>query len=96
MNATPAQSIDEWLLAEHRRIREITDRFDTAAGLPELLAVLAEARPTLAARAQACLAGPMAQIFGDARSLAQRIRKHEVAEDQIVADSLYGDLGQGD
>ncbi len=141
MNSTPAQSIDEWLLAEHRRIREITDRFDSAAGLPELLAVLAEARPTLAAhfsgeeadegfydrvrsmapnqtervdrlerehqaflsevdglaaRAQACLAGPVAQIFGDARSLAQRIRKHEVAEDQIVADSLYGDLGQGD
>jgi hemerythrin-like domain-containing protein len=50
----------------------------------------------LVARSQACLAGPVAEILGDARLLAQRLRRHEVAEDEIVVDTLYGDLGQGD
>jgi hypothetical protein len=67
------------------------ERADRLGGAPAFLSDV----DGLVARAQACLAGA-AQILGDARSLAQRIRKHEVAEDQIVADSLYGDLGQGD
>jgi len=131
---------EQWL-AEHRRIREFTHRFESAVELRELLAVLGEARPDLAAhflgeeadegfydrvrsmapnqtervdrlerqhqafladldglagRAQACLAGPIAEILSDARSLAKRLREHEIAEDNVVADTLYGDLGQGD
>jgi Hemerythrin HHE cation binding domain len=140
MNATPAPSIDERLLAEHRRIRALTQQFESATALRELLNVLAEARPVFAehfraeeaddgfydrvrsttsthmervdrlerehkafladvdglvARSETCLAS-MAQILTEARSLAERLRKHEVAEDQIVADALYGDTGQGD
>lgn len=141
MNSTPAPSMNERWLAEHRRIREFTHQFERALELRELLAILGEARPDLvahfrgeeadegffarvrsmapnesqrvdrlerqhqaflsdldglAARAQACLAGPMAEILADARSLAQRLREHEAAEDTVVADTLYGDLGQGD
>ena len=33
---------------------------------------------------------------GDARALARRLRTHEAAEDEILFDTLYGDLGQGD
>ncbi len=50
----------------------------------------------LAARAHACLAGPVAEVLGDARALARRLRNHEAAEDEILFDTLYGDLGQGD
>jgi uncharacterized protein (UPF0262 family) len=50
----------------------------------------------LAARSRACLAGPVAEILSDARSLAQRLLKHEAAEDEVVADALYGEVGQGD
>lgn len=141
MNSTPVANMDERWLAEHRRIREFTQQFESALELRELLAILGKARPDLAAhflgeeadegfyarvramapnqtervdrlerqhqaflseidglaaRAQACLAGPMAEILNDARSLAQRLREHEVAEDNVVADTLYGDLGQGD
>lgn len=141
MNSTPAPTMNERWLAEHRRIRELTNQFERAAELRELLAILGEARPNLVAhflgeeadegffarvrstapnesqrvdrlerqhqafladldgltaRAQACLAGPVAEILGDARSLAKRLREHEVAEDTVVADTLYGDLGQGD
>ena len=133
--------MDERLMAEHRRIRALTEQFETATELRQLLSVIAEARLAfvehfraeeadegfydrvramapnhiervdrlekqhqiflaevdgLTARADACLKGPVAQILADARSLAERLRQHEVAEDEVVADAVYGDTGQGD
>lgn len=51
---------------------------------------------SLVAQTEACLNGPVARILAEARSLAERLRHHELAEDQIVGDALYGDTGQGD
>jgi hypothetical protein len=50
----------------------------------------------LAARARLCLAGPVAEVLGEARALARRLRNHEAAEDDILLDTMYTDLGQGD
>ncbi len=50
----------------------------------------------LAARARACLAGPVAELLGHAQGLARRLRNHEAAEDEVMLDTLYTDLGQGD
>lgn len=47
-------------------------------------------------RARACLAGPVAAILTEARALAQRLRAHETAEEAMLLDTMYTDLGQGD
>jgi hypothetical protein len=47
-------------------------------------------------RAGACLAGPVAAVMTEARALARRLRLHEAAEDTLLLDALYTDLGQGD
>jgi hypothetical protein len=133
--------IDEQIVAEHRRIRDLTRQMDDAGDLRELLTRLAELRsalvghflseeaaeglydmirsmaprllgrmaqlekehPTfladidaLAAGARACLAGPVAEVLGEAQALSRRLRNHEAAEDEVMLDTLYNDLGQGD
>jgi len=47
-------------------------------------------------RARACLAGPVAAVLAEARALARRLRSHEAAEDTLLLDTLYTDLGQGE
>ncbi len=47
-------------------------------------------------RARACLAAPVAAVLAEARALARRLRIHEAAEDTLLLDTLYTDLGQGD
>ncbi len=137
----PVTGIDARILAEHRRIRDLTRQVENASELRELLARLAELRSLLvahfvaeeaegglydgirslaprqmgrvdqlerehqvfladidrlAARAKTCLAGPMAEVLGEGRALARGLRDHEAAEDDILLDTLYTDLGQGD
>jgi hypothetical protein len=47
-------------------------------------------------RARACLAGAVAAILTEARALARRLRAHETAEETVLIDTMYTDLGQGD
>ncbi|MBI2527152.1 MAG: hemerythrin domain-containing protein [Candidatus Rokubacteria bacterium] len=140
-NTSAVTAGDQQLLAEHRRIRELTRRLEETGNLGELLTRLTEFRAAvvahflseeaadgfydtvrsmaprqigrvdqlerehqalladidaLAARALACLAGPVAEVLRGAPTLARRLRHHEAAEDEILFDTLYGDLGQGD
>lgn len=46
--------------------------------------------------ARQCLAGPVAEVLARARALGNRLRRHEAAEDRILLDTFYTDLGQGD
>lgn len=62
--------------------------------LAEHEALLAEL-DALAARAEACLAGPVAAVLTEARRFADRLERHERAEDEVLVDTLYTDLGQG-
>jgi hypothetical protein len=50
----------------------------------------------LVACAQACLAGPVAEILRDGQALASKVRRHEAAEDNLLLDTLYTDFGSGD
>ena len=50
----------------------------------------------LSERARACLAGVVAAILTEARALARRLRAHETAEETVLIDTMYTDLGQGD
>jgi hemerythrin HHE cation binding domain-containing protein len=133
--------VDEQIVAEHRRIRELARQLDHAPELRELLTRLAELRGMLVAhflreeaaeglynmirsmaprllgrmaqlekehqtflddidklgtRARECLAGPVAEVLREAQALTRRLRKHEAAEDEVLLDTLYTDLGQGD
>jgi uncharacterized protein YhaN len=45
--------------------------------------------------ARVCLAGPVAAVLTEARALTRRIRAHEAAEDALLLDTVYTDLGQG-
>jgi hypothetical protein len=45
--------------------------------------------------ARACLAGPVAAVLAEAGALAGRLRTHEAAEDNLLLDTIYTDLGQG-
>jgi len=47
----------------------------------------------LAARCSACL-GTIAAVQGDARALGHRLAVHEAAEDHVLIDTMYTDLGQ--
>jgi hypothetical protein len=47
-------------------------------------------------RAQACLDGPIAEIFQDVADLARRLQRHEARENEVLLDSMYTDLGQGE
>jgi len=60
----------------------------------EHLALLAEI-DRVAERARACLAGPVAAVRAEAGAMARRLRAHEAAEDDLLLDTLYIDLGQG-
>lgn len=42
---------------------------------------------------QACLDGPVAHLVAACRDLAQHLRRHEQAENELVAGALYEDLG---
>jgi len=42
---------------------------------------------------QACLDGPVARLVAASRELAQQLRRHEQAENELVAGALYDDLG---
>ena len=141
-NSTPPVSgVDEQILAQHRRIRDLTRQLENTGELREFLARLDDLRSALiehflgeeaaggfydtirsmtprqlalvdqlekeheaflasidalAARARACLAGPVAEVLGEARVLTSRLREHEAAEDNVLIDTLYADLGQGD
>ena len=134
--------IDAQILAEHRRIHDLTRQLENNTGeLRELLTRLAELRSALvahflgeeaaggfydtirsmapsqlgrvdqlekehaafladidalAARTRACLAGPVAEVLGEACALARRLSNHEAAEDEVLLDTLYVDLGHGD
>jgi hypothetical protein len=46
--------------------------------------------------ARVCLAGPVAAVLSEARALARRIRTHEAAENALLLDTMYTDLGKGD
>jgi hemerythrin-like domain-containing protein len=57
---------------------------------------LVAAIDAVVARAHACLAGPVAEVLRQASEIARTLRSHEAAEDDIMIDTLYTDLGQGD
>jgi hemerythrin-like domain-containing protein len=46
-------------------------------------------------RARACLAGPVAAVLAEAGAVVRRLQTHETAEDDVLLDTLYVDLGQG-
>ena len=50
----------------------------------------------IAARARACLAGPVAAILKEGVQLAWRLRDHEARENRLLIDAMYTDSGQGD
>ena len=50
----------------------------------------------LAERAQACLAGPVAEILRQAADLARRMHEHEARENALLGDALYIDIGEED
>ena len=141
-SGTPSVTgIDEQIVAEHRRIRDLTRQLDETSELRELLTRLAQLRvelvahflreeeveglfnmirsmaprllgrmaqletehytflddiDVLGARARACLTGPVAEVLREAHALTRRLRNHEAAEDEVLLDTLYNDLGQGD
>jgi hemerythrin-like domain-containing protein len=137
----PVADVSAYVLAEHRRLRELTHDLEAVADLHQLLLRVGEFRAALvthfldeeavgglydtirgmaprqigrldqlqrehaqllaqvdglAAAARACLEGPVAQVLEQARALARRVRAHEAAEDDVLLDTLYTDLGQGD
>lgn len=137
----PVAEVPADVLAEHRRLRELTHDLEEIADLPQLLRRLGEFRAVLvthflqeeaagglydtvramaprqigrldqlqrehaqllaqvdgvSSAARACLEGPVAQVLERARALARRVRAHEAAEDDVLLDTLYTDLGQGD
>jgi hypothetical protein len=132
---------DARILAEHRRIRDLTQQIESAGDLPELLGHLEPFRSLLelhfmgeevadglydairamaprqiarlsqlekehrafladldrvADHARQCLAGPVADVLNEARGVVQRLLAHERAEDDVLMDTMYTDLGQGD
>ena len=136
----PATGVEERILAEHRKIRELVQGIEGSRNLAELLDLLQEFRTVLelhfmteeapdgffdslrntgsrpltkvdqlekehwALLAQldrvsegtrACLTGPVAAVLTEARALARRIRAHEAAENALLLDTVYTDLGQG-
>jgi hypothetical protein len=56
-------------------------------------AVMLAELDALAARANACL-GAIAAVQGDARAVGHRLAAHETAEDHVLIDTMYTDLGQ--
>jgi hemerythrin-like domain-containing protein len=50
----------------------------------------------IAERARACLEGPVADVMRGARELTRRLSDHEATENQLLFDTLYMDMGQGD
>lgn len=50
----------------------------------------------VAARARACLAGPVAEILKQGTQLGWRLRDHEARENQLLIDAMYSDTGEGD
>ena len=55
--------------------------------------VIAAALAALRGDVQACLEGPVARLRHTTRELAERLRHHEQAENELVAGALYDDLG---
>lgn len=47
-------------------------------------------------RARGCLEGPVAEILRGARELTRRLADHEATENQLLFDTIYMDLGQGE
>jgi iron-sulfur cluster repair protein YtfE (RIC family) len=137
---SPVTSIEEQILAEHRKIRELGQRIEHSRSLVELLELLSEFRSLLELHfmseeapdgffdtmrntgsrpltkvdqlekehwallaqldrvsegARVCLAGPVAAVLTEARALARRVRTHEAAENTLLLDTMYTDLGQG-
>lgn len=58
-------------------------------------AVLLRDLDALAARCGACL-GAIAAVHGDARALSIRLTAHEHAEDSVLIDTMYTDIGEED
>ena len=50
----------------------------------------------VAERARACLAGPVAAVLAEARTLVHRMSEHEACEDDLLIETIYVDLGHGD
>ena len=135
-----APGVEEQILTEHQKIRELVERIENSRSLVELLDLLKEfhtvlelhfmseeapdgffdsmrttgSRPLtkvdqlekehwallatvdrVSEEARVCLAGPVAAVLTEARALARRIRTHEAAENALLLDTMYTDLGQG-
>jgi len=45
--------------------------------------------------AQACLDGPMAEIFNEVTGICDRLHEHEAKETRLLTEALYTDLGEG-
>jgi len=58
-------------------------------------AMLLQDLDALAARCSACL-GAVAAVHGDARALSIRLSAHEHAEDSVLIDTMYTDIGEED
>lgn len=58
--------------------------------------ILVAAVDGLTARAQECLAGPVAEILRQAGDLARRLSEHEARENALLIDALYVDIGEED
>lgn len=50
----------------------------------------------LTEQARACLAGPVAAVLAEARTLVHRVNEHEAHEDDLLLETMYVDLGHGD
>ena len=49
----------------------------------------------LAKRAREVVMGPVAAVLKQAEDFARRLERHESRESEILADTIYGDSGQG-
>ncbi len=47
----------------------------------------------LIARAQACIDGPVAEVFRDVGVLCTRLEEHEANETQLLTEAVFTDLG---
>ena len=66
------------------------------AGLGRDHAAFLEHIEQLERQAHAVLAGPVAETLRAAGDFAQRIRAHEAAENEMLIDGLYVDIGEDD
>lgn len=96
------------LLEQHFRLEEGPQGFRSVIGesAPNLLNPLRhlfdEHRQMLATvheithKAKTCLEGPVSEVLRDVRVLSKRLLEHEAKETELLADSVYTDIGTSD